>query len=163
MPRVSSSFGPQASSFDYRTVAGMNLKAPLVSSIAEPALIDSTTVAGTAPNATVNINVGVQSIVYLTTSAGANWTVNFRGSNGTPLNLFMVTGQVVTIALMATQGATAYYNSAITIDGASITPKYQGGNAWTAGNASGVDIYTYTIVKTGNSAFTVFTSQTQFA
>jgi hypothetical protein len=75
----------------------------------------------------------------------------------------MTTGQVVTIALMATQGATAYYNSAITIDGTSITPKYQGGTAWTAGNASGVDIYTYTIVKTGNSAFTVFTSQTQFA
>jgi hypothetical protein len=162
MPRVSSAYGQQASAFDYHTQNGSNLKGPLISSVAEPALIDSTTVAGTAPTATVNFYVGAQSVIYLTTNAGANWTMNFAGTGGTPLNLFMVTGQVVTVALLATQGATAYYNNAITIDGTSITPKYQGGTAWSAGNASGVDIYTYTIVKTGNAAFTVFASQTQF-
>lgn len=162
MPRVSTSFGPQASPFDYRTVSGMNMKAPLISSVAEPALIDSTTVAGSAPTATVTYYIGNQSVVYLTSNAGANWTMNFVGTGGTPLNLFMTTGQVVTVALLATQGATAYYNNAVQVDGASVTPKYQGGTAWSAGNASGVDIYTYTIVKTGSAAFTVFASQTQF-
>ena len=74
----------------------------------------------------------------------------------------MATGQSVTVAFLVTQGATAYYNNAVTVDGTSVTPKWQGGTAPTAGNASGVDIYTYTIVKTGSAAYTIFASQTQF-
>jgi hypothetical protein len=63
---------------------------------------------------------------------------------------------------MVTQGATAYYNNAVQIDGASVTPKWQGGTAPTAGNASSVDVYTYTITKTANTTFTVLASLTQF-
>jgi len=74
----------------------------------------------------------------------------------------MSTGQAVTVVFLVTQGATAYYNNAFTIDGNSVTPKYQGGTAWTSGNASGIDAYSYTIVKTGSAAFTVFAAQTQF-
>jgi hypothetical protein len=64
---------------------------------------------------------------------------------------------------MATQGTTAYYSTAVLVDGASITPKWQSGTAPTAGNTSSVDVYTYTIVKTANATFTVFASQTKFA
>ena len=74
----------------------------------------------------------------------------------------MSTGQTLTIVLMATQGATPYYNSVIQIDGTTITPKYQGGSAWISGNQSGIDVYTYTIIKTGSATYTVLTSQTQF-
>jgi hypothetical protein len=74
----------------------------------------------------------------------------------------MATGQAITIAFLVTQGATAYYNNALQIDGASVTPKYQGGTAWTAGNASGIDVYTYTIIKTASATYTVLASQTQF-
>ena len=63
---------------------------------------------------------------------------------------------------MSTQGATAYYNSAVTIDGSSVTPKWQGGTAPTSGNASGIDSYVYSIIKTGSATFTVLASQTQF-
>jgi hypothetical protein len=71
-------------------------------------------------------------------------------------------GQTLTLAFLVTQGATAYYNSAITIDGVSVTPKWQGGTAPSSGNASSVDVYTYTIVKTASATYTVFASQTQF-
>jgi hypothetical protein len=74
----------------------------------------------------------------------------------------MSTGQSVTVAFMVTQGATAYYNNAITVDGVSVTPKYQGGVAWSVGNPSGIDAYVYTIIKTGSAAFTVLASQTQY-
>jgi hypothetical protein len=74
----------------------------------------------------------------------------------------MATGESVTVAFFVTQGSTAYYNSAVQVDGSSVTPKYQGGTAWSAGNASSIDSYTYTIIKTGNAAFTVFAAQTQF-
>jgi hypothetical protein len=75
----------------------------------------------------------------------------------------MTTGQVITAAFLVTNGATAYYNNAVQVDGAAVTPKWQGGTAPAAGNASSIDVYTYTIVKTGSAAFTVFASLTKFA
>lgn len=120
------------------------------------------TVSATAATGTINYDVTTQSVLFYTTNASANWTVNFRGSSGTSLNTLMSTGQSVTVAFLVTQGATAYYNSAVQVDGNSVTPKYQGGTAWSAGNASGIDAYVYTIIKTGSAAFTVLASQTQF-
>ena len=120
------------------------------------------TVSATAATGTINYDVTTQSVLYYTTDASANWTVNIRGNGTTSLNTLMSTGQSLTVVFLVTQGATAYYNNALTIDGSSVTPKYQGGTAWTSGNASGIDAYSYTIVKTGSAAFTVFASQTQF-
>ena len=121
------------------------------------------TVSATAATGTINYDVTTQSVIYYTSNASANWTVNFRASSGTSLNTAMSTGQSVTVAFLVTQGATAYYNSVVQVDGTTVTPKYQGGTAYAAGNASSVDVYMYTIIKTGNAAFTVFTSQTKFA
>lgn len=120
------------------------------------------TISATAATGTINYDVTTQSVLYYTSNASANWTVNFRASSGTSLNTIMSTGQSVTVAFLVTQGATAYYNNVVQVDGASVTPKYQGGTAWAAGNASAIDAYVYTIIKTGNAAFTVFASQTQF-
>jgi hypothetical protein len=120
------------------------------------------TVSATAATGTINYDVTTQSVLYYTTSASANWTVNFRGSSGTSLNTLMAVGQSVTVAFLVTQGATAYYNNVVNIDGTAVTPKYQGGTAWAAGNASGIDSYVYTIIKTASATFTVLASQTQF-
>jgi hypothetical protein len=121
------------------------------------------TVSATAATGTINYDATTQNVLYYTTNASANWTVNFRGASGTSLNTLMSVGQVLTLTFLVTQGSTAYYNSAVTIDGTSVTPKWQGGTAPTAGNASGVDIYVYAIVKTASATFTVFASQTRFA
>lgn len=121
-----------------------------------------TTISATAATGTIDYDVTTQSVLYYTSDASANWTVNFRGSSGTSLDTLMSTGESMTVAFLVTQGATAYYNSAVQVDGSSVTPKWQGGTAPTAGDASGVDAYTYTIVKTGSATFTVFAAQTQF-
>jgi len=124
---------------------------------------ETMTISATAATGTINYDVTTQSVLYYTSNASANWTVNFRASSGTSLNTAMTTGQSLTVAFLVTQGSTAYYNSAVQVDGSSVTPKWQGGTAPAAGNASSVDIYTYTIVKTGSAAFTIFASQTKFA
>jgi hypothetical protein len=124
--------------------------------------LETVTISATAATGTINYDVTTQSVLYYTTNASANWTVNFRASSGTSLDTAMATGESVTVAFLVTQGATAYYNSAVQVDGASVTPKYQGGVAWSSGNVSSIDVYTYTIVKTGAAAFTVFASQSQF-
>ena len=125
--------------------------------------IEAITVSATAATGTIAYDVTTQSVLYYTTNASANWTVNFRASSGTSLDTALATGECVTVAFLVTQGATAYYNSAVQVDGAAVTPKWQGGTAPTSGNVSSVDAYVYTIVKTGSAAFTVFASQTKFA
>ena len=124
---------------------------------------ETVTISATAATGTINYDVTTQSVLYYTSNASANWTMNFRASSGTSLNTAMSTGQSVTVVFMATNGSTAYYNNAITVDGASITPKYQGGIAWSYGTASGIDAYTYTIIKTASATFTVLASQIRFA
>lgn len=111
----------------------------------------------------VNLNVAYQTIFYFTASTTANWIPNFRASDTTTLNNMMLVGQSISCVVMATQGTTAYYATAVWVDGLAVTPKWQSGTAPTAGNASSIDVYTYSIIKTANATFTVFASQTKFA
>jgi len=126
-------------------------------------MLETATVSATAATGTINYDVTTQSVLYYTTNASANWTVNFRGSSGTSLNTIMATGESIAATFLVTNGSTAYYNNALQIDGTSVTPKWQGGTAPTSGNASSVDVYTYVIVKTGSATYTVFASVTKFA
>lgn len=121
------------------------------------------TVSATAATGTINYDITTQSVLYYTSNASANWTVNFRGSSGTSLNTLMSTGQSMTVAFLVTQGSTAYYNSAVQVDGTTsgVTTRWLGG-APTAGNASGIDSYRYLILKTADATFTVLASNTQF-
>ena len=123
---------------------------------------ETATISATAATGTINYDVTTQSVLYFTSNSSANWTVNIRGNGTTSLNTLMSTNDSLTVVFLVTNGATAYYNNALTIDGNSVTPKYQGGTAPTSGNASSIDAYSYTVVKTGSAAFTVFASQTQF-
>jgi len=131
---------------------------PLITGIRE-----TTTISATAATGTINYNTLTQAVLYYTSNASGNWTLNFRGNGATTLNSLMSTGQSFTATFMATQGATAYYNNGIQVDGVSVTPKWQGGFAPSFGNASSIDIYTYSIIKTGSGTFTVLASQTRFA
>jgi hypothetical protein len=124
--------------------------------------VETTTVSATAATGTINYYINSQSVLYYTSNASANWTLNIAFSSGTSLNTAMATGQAVTLVFLVMQGSTAYYNSAVTIDGTSVTPYWQGGTAPTKGNASGIDVYTYTVIKTASATYTVLASQTQF-
>lgn len=128
-----------------------------------PNLFETAAISATAATGTINFDVMTQSVIYYTANASANWTLNVRGNSTTSLNSIMSTGQSLTVAFLVTQGSTAYYQSGFQIDGASVTPKWQGGTAPTTGNASSVDVYVVVIFKTGSATFTAFASQTKFA
>ena len=125
--------------------------------------IEAGVVSATAATGTINYYLASQSLLYYTTNASANWTLNVAWSSGTSLNTALATGQSVTLAFAVTQGSTAYYQSAFTIDGTSVTPKWQGGTAPTAGDASSIDVYVFTITKTASATYTVLASMTKFA
>ena len=128
-----------------------------------PNILETATVSATAATGTINYDAITQSVLYYTTNASGNFTLNFRGDGTTSLNTLMTTGESISATFLVTNGSTAYYNSAVTVDGSSVTPKWQGGTAPTSGNASSVDVYTYVVVKTGSAAFTIFASVTKFA
>ena len=125
--------------------------------------LETTTISATAATGTINYDVTTQSVLYYTTNASANWTLNLTFSSGTTMNTAMSTGQSLTIVFLNTNGATAYYPTAFQIDGSAVTPKWQGGTAPTAGNASSIDSYVFNIIKTASATFTVLASQTKFA
>lgn len=125
---------------------------------------ERTTVSATAATGTINFDASTQSVLYYTTNSTANWTLNVRGSSGASLSSILAVGDAITVTFLATNGATAYYPTVYQIDGSAVTPKWQGGTAPSAGNASSIDAYTLTIIKTAATpTYTVLGSQTKFA
>ena len=140
------------------SIGNLALNNATIENIQEPS-----NVAAFAATGTINMDILSNVVMVLTSNAAANWTVNFRGNSGTTFNNAVAVGNAINTSMLVPQGATAYYNSAVTIDGNSVTPKYQGGTAWTAGNANATDTYSYVVIKTAANVYTVLTSQTKFA
>lgn len=126
-------------------------------------LFENVNVSTTALTGTINLDILSGTLFYYTADASANWTFNIRGNSSTSLNSILPVGKSVTITVLSTQGGTARYASGFTIDGSSVSPKWQGGTAPSAGYTSSINIYTYVIVKTADATFTVFGSLTKFA
>ena len=125
---------------------------------------ERTTVTATAATGTIAYDAVTQGVLYYTSNATGNWTLNIRGDSSTTLSSILAVGDAITVTHLVTNGATAYYNNVLQIDGSTVTPKYQGGTAFAAGNASSIDAYVYTVVKTAATpTYTVFASQTKFA
>jgi hypothetical protein len=124
-------------------------------------LEEDVNVVASAATGTINFDVTTASIWYYTTNATANHTLNFRYSSGTTLNDAMATGDAITLVWLNTNGVTPYYPNVIQVDGNAVTPKVP--SAITGGNASSIDAYSFTIIKTANATFTVLESQTKFA
>ena len=120
-------------------------------------------IVASAATGTINFDVKTASIWYYTSNASANHTLNVRGDGSTTLSSLLAVGDSITVVWANTNGTTAYWPSTFQVDGSTITPKWQGGTAPTGGNASAIDLYSYTIVKTAATpTYTVFASQTQF-
>ena len=124
---------------------------------------EKVTVSATAATGTINYDTNTQSIVYYTSAATGDWTVNFRASSGATLNSVLATGESLTLVHLVTLTGSEYRNTVVQVDGSSITPEWQGGEAPTEGNINSIDSYSYTIIKTGDAAFTILAALTQYA
>lgn len=145
------------------TLTNKTLTDPVVNGAILDQSEENWNIVASAATGTINFDVKTASIWYYTSNATANHTVNVRGDSSTTLASLLNTGDSITVVWANTNGTTAYYPSAFQVDGSSVTPKWQGGTAPTGGNASAIDLYSYTIVKTAATpTYTVFASQTQF-
>jgi len=138
------------------TIAGGTLADSIIKGLEE-----DVNVVASAATGTINLNVETASIWYYTSNATANHTLNIRYSSSVSLNTALAVGDAITVVWLNTNGTTAYYPSTIQIDGTTVTPKVPA--AISAGNASSIDAYSFTIIKTASATFTVLETQTKFA
>ena len=115
------------------------------------------------PNGEFNFYLASGHFFRYTGTPGADYYPNFKHSASINLNDRMDANDVVT-ATLAVNSATASYHIANTIhiDGNahgensySIDTDWVGGSAPDAGNGSGYDIYSFTIIKTADKTFTI--------
>ena len=110
-----------------------------------------------AATGTINIDALTSAVWYYTSNATANHTLNFRGSSTTSMNTILSTGDSITILWLNTNGATPFFPNVYQVDGTTsgVTVNWSGGTAPTGGNASSLDAYSFTIVKTANATFRI--------
>jgi hypothetical protein len=149
--------GATAGGFPLARAAGGSLADTTIKGIEE-----DINIVASAATGTINFDVSTASIWYYTSNATANHTLNFRYSSTVSLNTALPVGDAITLVWLNTNGATAYYPNTIQIDGTTITG-IKVPAAITAGNASSIDAYSFTIIKTASATYTVLETQTKFA
>lgn len=159
------SIGQSVGTLDSPTFEGLTANSSLtVNGLLTPVSVkEAITISATAATGTINLDARTTPAVFYTSNSSADWTINVRGSASLAINSMLATGEMATVTFLATNGTTAYRPTAFQVDGASVTPKWQGGNAPATGNANSIDAYTFTVIKTANAAFTMLASQTKFA
>lgn len=121
-------------------------------------IVEQAAINASAPTATQAYALDGKAVVFHTTDATTNFTANFTGLSA------LAVSDSATFAVLVTNGATPYYITSIQVDGTTsgVTTRWQGGTAPTSGNASSIDSYSITIIKTGASTYTVLAVQTRF-
>ena len=142
-------------------IANANITSSLLAPLEN--LKENLSVAAAAFDDPTNCDLLDNSVFFNANAADTNFTVNFRGDANNELNDIMSTGNSISAAVIVTNTSSPYYINGVQVDGSSVTPKVQGGSAISAGNANSTDVYLFTIIKTGNDAFTILESQSQFA
>ena len=108
----------------------------------------------------IHINLDNGMVHHFTTQETTTSTPNITNAAG--INTSMAVGDAISVTIITTAAA-AGYSAQLTIDGASVTEKWNGGSAPSAGGSSGNDYYTYNIIKTGDAAYTVLANVVNFA
>jgi hypothetical protein len=144
-----------------QTLTNKTLTAPVITDAVIRGFEEDINIVASAATGTINFDVSTASVWYYTSNATANHTLNFRYSSGISLDTSLAIGDAITLVWLNTNGATAYYPNVIQIDGTPVTPKVP--SAISGGNASAIDAYSFTIIKTASATFTVLETQTKFA
>jgi len=109
-------------------------------------------------NNTINLTNGM--VHYFTTAETTTATPNIVSTAG--INTEMAVGDTMSVVIITTAAA-AGYAASVTVDGAGELLKWVGGSAPTAGGSSGLDIYSYQLIKTADGAFTIIGNLTNAA
>ena len=133
------------------TVSGFTAKGTLIEGMS------STT---TAYSSSSDLNITNGNFQFSSANlGGTNNTLNIMSTTG--INTDLATNQVMNVtAVTAVNASTAYVNR-VSIDGllTGITTHWVGGSAPTDGGGSGLDTYSFNVMKTGSATYIVIANQ----
>ena len=129
--------------------------ASFVGSLTERAVISATALSS---DDFCNVDDGL--FHYRTGNLGGT-TNNLRLKSNVGFNTIMATGDVMNFTLAHNVNATSAYVNNVFIEGVAQTENWIGGSAPSDGGGSGVDIYSFTIIKTAANTYTVIGNQTK--
>lgn len=112
---------------------------------------------------TVNIDALNNTVYFFSSNTTSNVTFNLRGNNTTTFENAFGYGETVNLAILLKQGSTRY-KANVQVDGTIQAPYWIGNSApdYATSVAQSIDIYSFTVIKTGPSAFTILASNTNF-
>jgi hypothetical protein len=133
-----------------------------IQSVTETANIVSTAIGGNTILYLAN-----NSSYYFAANPTANITFDLRANSqsGGTLDNYLTTGQMISVGIMLSQGATAY-RANLFIDGVLQTANTRwSGNVNPAfgGTANGIDVYSFSVLKRGANSYIILASNTAFA
>jgi len=107
--------GVQTATFSSQFADALNITSNNKLSLNLPNIAETATVAATAATGTINYDVLTQSVLYYTTAATGDWTLNVRGNSLTTLNSLLGVGQSLTFAFLVTNQNVASQSVTISI------------------------------------------------
>ena len=125
--------------------------------LAETVRINTTARTGTQA---VYLNAG--NVHYFTSSATGTWKPNFTLSTTPDINDTISTGDTFSVTMIVNKQSTSHYADTIQVDGSDVTPEWLGGAPTEGGDNNTFDVYSYTIIKTGDNAFKCFASVSNY-
>ena len=122
-------------------------------------LIERCKISSTALNSDQVCNLDDGMVHYRTGNLGGSGGTSLILTSSVGLATAMATGDMMSFTLIHATNTTGNYVDHINIDHIVITENWVGGSAPSAGGSSGVDIYTFNIIKkasgTGDTGFMV--------
>ena len=139
---------------------GVAVNGPARGLYAEGILVESFSSVATAWNSDGNLDITGGNIIFNSANLGGTTnTLNIISTSG--INTTLAIGQVLTVTGITSVNASNAYVNALKIDGVTTPVWWNGGSAPSDGGGSGVDMYTFNIVKTGNATYHVVGNQTK--
>lgn len=112
-------------------------------------------------NLVIPCDTGAGTVYYKTAAVNTHFDISPTMVNG-PIDDLLAVGEIKTITAIITMGASPYNFAAFRINGVSQSIKWAGGSAPTlAQNA--LNIFTFSIIKTAASTYTVLATWTKFS
>jgi len=128
------------------------------------ALFEKVGLVTSAPPAIAALDVSTNAVKYYVEATTAPFTVNIISSGSEALGSVLEVGRSITSALIVNCANSAHYVQNVQIDGttAGVDVKWQGAITPGSGSVNFLDVYTFTVIRTDLSAYTVLASQTRF-
>ena len=103
-------------------------------------------------------------VFYYTTATSGAYAPAIVGDGSTSLNAYMADGEAMTFTIVVNNSNANHIVNGFTIDGTNVFSniKWVGGAPSAGDGGTGIDTYTFSIIKTGSATFTVIGNLTKY-